>query len=82
MGNKYCEYCHDGDGYSVFPYYGVAPHVHESEHIIGSTKILSESEWPENFEHDEDSPGCGTYLYCPNCFAGEFNPNKANERGE
>jgi hypothetical protein len=25
-----CEQCDDGDGHCVFPYYGVAPHVHDT----------------------------------------------------
>lgn len=68
----YCNYCFDGNGASVFPYYGLAPHTRYKQNgVIGSTVILPESEWPENFEEDEDAPGAGTYTHCPECGAGK-----------
>lgn len=74
MSLPYCDYCHDGEGGSVFPDYGLAPHVHDlsNDTFIGSTRFLDASEWPENFEPDpETNNRCGTYLYCPHCKAGK-----------
>lgn len=74
---KTCPVCDDGEGSCVFPYYGVAPHAHAftnpDSHMgwIGSTRVLPKDQWPENFEEDPDCPGCGSYLYCPACGAGE-----------
>lgn len=69
-----CEFCSDPDGECCFPYYGVAPHTHDLSRtgsVIGSTAILPESEWPDNFEPDKDGSGCGVYTHCPKCGAGE-----------
>lgn len=68
-----CKYCDDGEGGSVFPYYGLAPHKHDMSKgtFIGSTRIEPKSEWPENFEPDpETEGGSGTYVYCPICKEG------------
>lgn len=66
-----CDYCEDGDGQSVFPYYGVAPHTHDTANgMIGSTRLLPKDQWPANFREDPDAPGCGTYTHCPRCGAG------------
>lgn len=53
----------------MFPYYGVAPHIHDLSKgsFIGSTKILDKEKWPKNFVEDMAEPGLGTY-YCPECF--------------
>ncbi|EOF7723909.1 hypothetical protein ACK2LO_002516 [Acinetobacter baumannii] len=45
--SKCCEYCDDGNGSSVFPYYGVAPHTGTF-----NSKTLPETEFPSNFEID------------------------------
>jgi hypothetical protein len=72
-----CEFCKDpDDSECCFPTYGVAPHTHDMSKtgsVIGSTVILPESEWPDNFEPDKDVPGCGTYTHCPKCGAGKRN---------
>ncbi|WP_295537894.1 hypothetical protein [uncultured Pseudacidovorax sp.] len=74
---KPCECCDDGEGYCVFPYYGVAPHTHAVSDPgnplgwIGSTRLLPKEQWPENFREDPDCPGLGVYLRCPECGAGE-----------
>jgi hypothetical protein len=70
VGSKCCEYCNDGEGHCIFPYYGVAPHTHAQGPVIGGTQIKPREQWPENFEEDSDCEGCGTYTYCPRCGAG------------
>lgn len=62
-----CEYCDDGEGGSVYPYYGVAPHTHRPGPMIGSTELLPKIEWPANFSEDPEEPGLGTYTHCLNC---------------
>ena len=66
-----CEYCDDGDGCCVFPYYGMAPHTHTNGLMIGSTILLPRDQWGENFREDPDVPGCGVYLRCEKCGDGE-----------
>lgn len=67
-----CDYCDDGDGFCVFPYYGVAPHTHDQAGgWVGSTKLLPREQWGDNFREDEEAPGCGVYLRCPKCGRGE-----------
>lgn len=70
-----CEYCNDGNGGCVYPYYGVAPHSHDLKktgYIIGSTVIDDASKWPENFSEDSDpdAKGLGFYTHCLHCGAG------------
>ena len=71
-----CPQCDDGDGVCVFPYYGIAPHIHDTtgretpsdpKAVIGSTRTLPQDQWPLNFSHDGD--GCGTYTHCLACGA-------------
>ena len=75
-----CEHCDDGDGFSVFPYYGTAPHTHalptptHPTDWIGSTRLLPRDQWGDDFREDPDCPGLGTYLRCEHCGAGEL-PN-------
>ncbi len=57
-----CKHCTAPNGDVVYPYYGLAPHVHTQR--LGGTEFTGEV--PENFEPDPDAPGLGTY-YCPNC---------------
>lgn len=73
-----CPQCGDGDGVCVFPYYGVAPHTHETSDFnavthpsdwIGSTRLLPHDQWPANFRPDDDSDECGTYTHCLHCGA-------------
>jgi len=58
---KTCNFCDDGDGGCVFPYYGLAPHVHTKP--IDGTVFTGEI--PENFSSDGD--GLGVYTHCLNC---------------
>jgi hypothetical protein len=62
--NQICEYCDDGNGESVFPYYGLAPHTHKTG-IIGTTEFTGEI--PENFCPDFEDEGLGTYTHCLHC---------------
>jgi len=68
-----CTLCADG---SAMPSYGVAPHRHNMKltgSVIGSTEVLPQDNWPDNFEPDLepsevwDGKGLmtGTY-YCEN----------------
>ena len=75
-----CDYCDDGDGQCVFPYYGVAPHTlditaRESPAdkfgLFGSTRPLPRDQWGDNFREDPDCPGQGVYMRCPQCGEGE-----------
>lgn len=59
--NQVCEHCDDGDGQSVYPYYGLAPHVHTKP--IDGTEFTGEI--PENFSPDGD--GMGVYTHCLYC---------------
>ena len=68
--NNFCEYCHDGEGESIYPYYGLAPHTHNlsiSGGFIGSTDFTSKAEWPDNFNEDPEAEGCGSYTHCLHC---------------
>lgn len=67
--SDYCEYCHDGDGHSVFPYYGLAPHTQDRR---GQNSVtLPSFMWPDNFVEDKDARGHGVYVYCLKCGAGK-----------
>lgn len=62
-----CDYdCHD-----YFPQYGVAPHTHNMSNgtLIGSTQVIPNGEWPNNFIEDPQEPGLGIW-YCPKCMEG------------
>ena len=66
-----CDMCDGGSGTSVYPYYGVAPHTHDTTNgIIGSTRVLPTTSWPDNFVEDAECPGQGVYIRCPNCGVG------------
>lgn len=68
MREGFCFECDDGDGVSIFPYYGLAPHTHEpAVPLVGSTRILPRDQWPANFEPDSEDASTGSYLYCLNC---------------
>lgn len=58
MTENSCKYCDDGNGGSIYPYYGLAPHVHTKP--IGGTEFTGE--YPENFCPDGD--GMGVYTHC------------------
>ena len=73
MNKNYCEHCHDGNGGCVFPYMGLAPHIHHTG--FSDTEILSKSEYPENFSETED--GMGMYTHCLVCGA-DGNPVEEN----
>ena len=67
--NGYCDHCHDGEGNSIYPYYGLAPHSHIGESLIGST--IFTGELPNNFEpEDNDCKTHGVYTHCLECGAG------------
>lgn len=68
-----CPMCDDGDGGCVYPYYGVAPHFHDTDKSgwIGSTVLLPKEEWGSNFREDPECHGSGTYMRCPACGRGE-----------
>ncbi|RKG33424.1 hypothetical protein D7V21_09645 [Acinetobacter guerrae] len=70
---KYCDHCWNGDDDSVFPYYGLAPHVHYKRNgLIVNTVFLDASEYPANFEPDEESGNeQGMYTHCLECGAGK-----------
>jgi hypothetical protein len=73
--NQVCEYCDDGDGQSIFPYYGLAPHVHTKP--IDGTEFTGEI--PENFSPDGD--GMGIYTHCLHCSKRESTIDKFIEDG-
>lgn len=62
-----CAECDDGDGVSVFPNFGLAPHHHTTH------EALPPSEWPENFLTDQDCDPAetgqvtGVYTHCLSC---------------
>lgn len=67
-----CDHCDDGDGCCVFPYYGTAPHTHDTPNgWIGSTRLLPREQWGDNFREDSECPGQGVYMRCPKCGRGE-----------
>jgi hypothetical protein len=79
-GPQCCPACDDGTGSSVFPHYGVAPHLcgwRMGMPAIGSSVELPCAQWPANFEPDPDAPsvdgypGAGSYRYCLECGAGD-----------
>lgn len=64
MDDHRCRMCDD-----CLPQYGVAPHAHIFGGKLGAaTELLSESDWPRNFEPDPDAHGLGVY-HCPFCEA-------------
>lgn len=75
-----CEHCDDGDGFSVFPNYGPAPHTHDTGNgWIGSTRFLPREQWGDNFREDPECQGHGIYMRCPHCGRGE-QPNTTDDR--
>lgn len=80
MSKDCCEMCDDGDGFCVFPYYGVAPHTHQFNDTthptdwLGSTRVLPKDQWGKNFREDPECPGQGVYMRCPGCGNGEQPP--------
>jgi hypothetical protein len=71
---KSCNFCTEpSTGESVYPIYGLAPHVHmgitdENSSFMGSTVVTGEPE--DNFIPDPDEPGMGTW-FCKKCGAGK-----------
>jgi hypothetical protein len=77
----YCFMCRDGDGGCVYPYYGVAPHLHvpgPDGGFIGSTKLLPREQWPPNFAPDAEDESCGVYTHCLYCGAPTY-PNRPKD---
>ena len=73
---KCCQYCDDGNGDSIYPYYGVAPHNCNGWDSIGTATELPRSDWPSNFRPDPEAtkgtgqyPGAGVYTHCMECGA-------------
>ena len=66
-----CEHCTGLDGESLYPYYGLAPHCHVCNNMIGSTVFTGEK--VDGFTPDNDDPRMGIW-WCPNC--GEGNPRE------
>ena len=67
-----CDYCDDGDGHSIFPYYGTAPHIHAGgDGWISSTQLLPRAMWGSNFREDPECEGHGVYMRCQKCGRGE-----------
>lgn len=70
-----CPACDDGQGRSIYPYYGVAPHrcgYSMGKPVIGHSEELPQAEWPANFEPDGAAnpggpPGAGVYTHCLQC---------------
>lgn len=69
-----CSHCADPEtGKCLFPYHGLAPHTHQYTEggniILGSTKSVSENEWPDNFSADSDADlvAAGTWTHCLKC---------------
>lgn len=61
--------CRDCIGYAgekIMPYYGHAPHMHNTD---GTTTFAPKDQYPANFEPDPESEGLGTW-HCPTC--GEY----------
>jgi hypothetical protein len=88
---KPCVLCDDGDGHCVFPYYGIAPHIHDTTGretandpwaILGSTRLLPRDQWGPNFREDPESKGQGVYLRCPSCGCGELPNTKLKDGHE
>ena len=76
--SDFCDDCNDGDGNSVYPYYGVAPHECYfrkqggfKQNQLGTSTLKPKLEWPENFEEDKDALGLGVYTHCLICGAGK-----------
>lgn len=71
---KFCDMCHDGDGDSVYPYYGVGPHIcgyKMGKPVIGHSVGIPATEWPTNFQPDEECgdqddgrPPLGAWTHC------------------
>lgn len=78
---RFCEHCHDGYGGTVYPYYGVGPHIcgwRMGKPVVGHSKGLPKQDWPENFqpdpEHgdqDDGKPPLGVWTHCLHCGAGK-----------
>ncbi len=75
--DKHCVNCNDGDGVSVYPYYGVAPHECYfrkkggfDDNKVGESTLTPKEEWPDNFQEDPDVAGLGVYTHCLDCGAG------------
>lgn len=62
-----CEHCNDGEGNCAYPIYGLSPHKHIGEQMIGSTVIDDKETWPDNFQEGPEAPGCGTWTHCLSC---------------
>jgi hypothetical protein len=90
--SAYCDYCHDGEGASVYPYYGAAPHIcgwRLGKPMVGHSVTAPREEWPENFREDPEHPstpgqypGNGIYTHCLHCGAGDKSVEGKNDPSE
>jgi hypothetical protein len=80
QGSTCCEQCNDGDGRSIYPLYGVAPHTCFYKipgATIGQSVELPETDWPANFVLDPESgaatgsPRTGVWTHCLHCGTGD-----------
>lgn len=75
-----CEHCTDENGEACYPMYGVGPHRHEGDGMLGSTVILPRDEWPSNYWEDPECPGLGVWT-CPYCSSAEPAPAESQGTG-
>jgi len=47
-----------------YPYYGMGPHTRVVAHGCRISTELPRDEWPDNYQENHESPGCGVYE-CP-----------------
>lgn len=76
-----CDECDDGNGNSIYPSYGVGPHIcgwRMGKPVIGYSKGLPKNGWPVNFIPDEeyeeledDRPILGVWTHCLKCQGGK-----------
>ena len=78
--SKCCKHCNDGEGNTVYPYYGVAPSENTGAFENGGDITLPVFMFPANFQLDGSwtiTDACGTYTHCLECGAG--NPPEFKE---
>jgi hypothetical protein len=69
MGDKMTQYKECPVCCGEATWYGLAPHSHNvgaDGDFRGSTVMVKEKDYPDNFSEDPEAKGCGTY-YCKTC---------------